>query len=32
MRIKDLIHEDKDLSSFVGMDSSFDIEAALRPW
>lgn len=30
MRIKDLIHEDKDLSSFVGMDSSFDIEAALR--
>ena len=30
MRIKDLIHEDKDLSSFVGMHSSFDIEAALR--
>lgn len=30
MRIKDLIHEDKDLSSFVGMDASFDIEAALR--
>lgn len=30
MRIKDLIHEEKDLDALVGMESSFDIEAALR--
>lgn len=30
LRIKDLIREDKDLTKFIGADSSFDIEAALR--
>ena len=30
LRIKDLIHEDKDLSDFVGADTSFDIDSALR--
>ena len=30
LRIKDLIREDKDLTEFIGADTSFDIEAALR--
>lgn len=30
LRIKDLIREDKDLTEFIGTDTSFDIEAALR--
>ena len=30
LRIKDLIREDKDLTKFIGADTSFDIEAALR--
>ena len=30
LRVKDLIHEDKDLSHLVGVESSFDIETALR--
>ena len=30
LRIKDLIREEKDLSGFVGTDTSFDIDAALR--
>ena len=30
LRIKDLIREDKDLTEFIGADTSFDIKAALR--
>ena len=30
MRVKDLIHEDKDLSHLVGFDTAFDIDSALR--
>ena len=30
LRIRDLIREDKDLTEFIGADTSFDIEAALR--
>lgn len=30
LRVKDLIHEDKDLSHLVGFDTAFDIDSALR--
>lgn len=30
LRIKDLIRDDKDLTEYIGADTSFDIEAALR--
>lgn len=30
LRVKDLIHEDKDLSHLVGVDTAFDIDTALR--
>ena len=30
LRVKDLIHEEKDLGRLVGTDASFDIDAALR--
>ncbi len=30
MRIRDMIHEDKDLSELVGKESSFDVETALK--
>jgi len=30
LKVKDLIHEDKDLSRLVGVDTAFDIDSALR--
>lgn len=30
LRIRNLIHDDKDLSSYIGIDASFDIETALQ--